>query len=532
MSNCITFSPNGKNRTPDIVNALLHAPDDTVIKFDKGVYDFYCVGAFSGYFFPCCNRNGEKQVVFPLLNLNNIVIDGNGAEFLFHDRVFPFIIQNCKNVVLKNFKIDFSFPRCLEAVVTKINDDGFALKISNGECSVNENGNLLIKAGSDVFSSSERRYFLEQRDWHCFISVGDIYYENINPPADVVYCVAENRDDEIYFKYKPETEKVKFTLNKKLMLSYDELRENDVIFLERSKDALIQDVHILHGAGMGVVGQCCENLHLDRYIVDPADDGLYATTADAILLTNFSGKVCIENSRVDRSIDDAISIHGFYTKIENITDRNKVIARLVHPSQAGTNIYFKGDVLRVSDGETMKEQGKITVKKAYIRDFPELIMLELEEDIVDTLKVGDLLENADRTPEVEIRDCVFMNFPAIRLSSAKKMVFENNTVKNCNGILINDLMKYWYVSGCVNDLQMINNDFENMGIALDIFVDRECESNVRHKNISIIGNRFKNCNKAIKAEFVEKIIIKDNSFENVEQPIILANCTDVICQEI
>ena len=528
----IEFSPNGKNRTPDVVKSLLHATDNTVLRFEAGDYDFYADGAYSGYFFPCCNRNGEKQVVFPFLNLENIVIEGNGAKFLFHDRVFPFIIQNCKNVVLKNFSIDFTFPRCLEAVVSSMDDDGFSLKIINGEHCVNEYGNLLIKAGSEMFSSSERRYFLEQRDWHCFISVGDIYYQNINSPADVVYCSAECRKDEVYFRYKPKTEKVKFALNKKLILSYDELRENDVFFLERSKDTVIKDIHILHGAGMGVVGQCCENLHLDRYVVDPLDDGLYSTTADAILLTNFSGKVIIENSRVDRSIDDAISIHGFYTKIENITDRKKAVAKLIHPSQAGTNIYFKGDVLTASDGQSMTEKGKVTVKKAYIRDLPELIMLEFEEDIVDLLKIGDILENAGRTPEIEIRNSVFINFPAIRLSSAKKTVFENNIVKNCNGILINDLMKYWYVSGCVNNLKIINNEFENIGVAINVFVDREKKSKSRHRNISIIGNRFINCNKAIKAELVDNITIKDNYFENVPEPLTLEDCTDVICQKV
>ena len=61
MSNSIYFSPNGENRTPDIVKTLLHAPDNTVVRFEKGVYDFYSDGAYKGYFFPGCNRSGEKR---------------------------------------------------------------------------------------------------------------------------------------------------------------------------------------------------------------------------------------------------------------------------------------------------------------------------------------------------------------------------------------------------------------------------------------------------------------------------------------
>ena len=203
---------------------------------------------------------------------------------------------------------------------------------------------------------------------------------------------------------------------------------------------------------MGIVGQACENMQIKKYVVSPNEDDLYSTTADGILLTNFSGKVSIQDCVIDRSIDDAISIHGFYTKVEQITARNKAVVRLIHKSQAGTNIYFNGDVLKVSDGNSMNEIGTVKVKDTSIHAEPELIYLEFAEDIQNKIKIGDYLENDGRTPEVEIKNCLFNDFPAIRLSSAKKMIFENNIVKKCFGIKINDLMAYWFVSGCVTGL--------------------------------------------------------------------------------
>ena len=171
----IRLTPNGKNRTKEVVDALLHMQSGTTLVFEKGTYDFYLDGAYRGYFFIGCNRSGEKRVVFPLLNLKNVTIDGNGSSFIFHDRIFPFVTQNCENVTLKNFSIDFSFPRCLEAVAGKTDENGFELYVDEKYgCTVNDKGNLLIPAGSETFSSSERRYFLEQKNWHCFISVGDI----------------------------------------------------------------------------------------------------------------------------------------------------------------------------------------------------------------------------------------------------------------------------------------------------------------------------------------------------------------------
>ena len=87
-------------------------------------------------------------------------------------------------------------------------------------------------------------------------------------------------------------------------------------------------------------------------------------------------------------------------------------------------------------------------------------------------------------------------------------------------------MQYWSVSGCVNNLLIKNNLFENIRSAIDIFVQRPLESGCKHKNISIIGNTFKNCKNGILADCVDGLIIKENVFENVENTLKLTNCTN------
>lgn len=44
------LTPNGKNRTPEIVEALRTANDDTTLCFENGVYDFYKDGTHEDYF--------------------------------------------------------------------------------------------------------------------------------------------------------------------------------------------------------------------------------------------------------------------------------------------------------------------------------------------------------------------------------------------------------------------------------------------------------------------------------------------------
>ena len=107
----IQFHPNGENRTGEIVQAILDAPPGSTIRFSKGRYDFYREGAFSWYLTPPCNANSDKQVIFPLIGKKKLTIDGGGSDFLFHDRLFPFSLWQSSEITLKNFSIDFSFPR-------------------------------------------------------------------------------------------------------------------------------------------------------------------------------------------------------------------------------------------------------------------------------------------------------------------------------------------------------------------------------------------------------------------------------------
>jgi len=523
------ITPNGKNRTPELVQILLQAGEGTEIIFEQGVYDFYEVGCHRGYYFPGCNRNGEKNVIFPLLWRKKITIEGNGSLFLFHDRVFPFIVQGCEEVILRNFKIDFSFPRCVEAMVESADENGLSLAIDSQKYCywVNDAKNLIIKAGNEAISSSERRFFLEQKTHHCFLSIGEIFYSTTNSPAEVVCCNAKKTKNGIHFQYCEGTEKQKFQAGKKILLNCDELRENDVIFLEKSKNILVEDVHILHGAGMGIVGQCCENLTIKRVRVSPEAGDLYSTTADGVLLTNIKGKVTMQDCMIEHSVDDAISIHGFYTRVEQITDWNKAIVRLMHPSQAGTNLYFGGDVLQIIDAKTMKNKGTITVKKSGMRDDLALLYVEFSEEVSGIIKEGDFLENPDRTPEVEITGCVFDDFPAIRLSSAQSMRFADNIIKNAKSLCINDLMQFWYVSGCVHNLEITGNRFEQMECAIRIFVERLKESGAMHKNITIADNHFIGCRTGISASCVDGLVLKDNQFSEVEEETKIQNCTGV-----
>ena len=354
--------------------------------------DFYEEGVFEGYFSPSCNKSSDKKVVFPLLNLNNVTLDGGGADFVFHDRLFPCVVQNCRGVTIKNFTMDFSFPRCCIANVGKVNDEGFELVIDRQKYrySVSKRGNLNIVAGRDSFQLAKERFSSSPcvEATSMFIAAGQIFYEIINPPAPMLYCDAEETENGVFLRYKGEF-RPDYKENTPVFISFDEQRDNDMFFLEKSRDLHFEDIRIYSGAGMGFTGQCCENVTLRRCVIAPRENGPldYSTTADGILFTNFSGQVEIEDCHIRNSLDDAFSIHGFYTKVERITAPKKAVARLIHRSQGGANVYFPGDRVVISDGETKSEKAVATVKKAHFEYDPYEVFIEFDEEI-DNLRAG------------------------------------------------------------------------------------------------------------------------------------------------
>ncbi len=522
------FTPNGTNRTPEIMEALRSAADGTTLSFENGVYDFYKDGTYEDYFSPSCNMSCDKWVVFPILRKRNLVIEGGGATFLFHDRVFPFIVQHTDNVTLKNFTVDFSFPRYIEAVTDTVTEHGIRLRIVDKDVdfSTNDAGNLCIHVGDETIATCEKRFFLEERGVHCFLVAGDYYYDTENWPADAFFCRAERDGDGVFLRFTGNTTYIpQFTPGKRLAISYDENRMNDVIFLDRSKNIRVENVTVHRGAGMGIIGNCCENLTADGFVIEPKPGrgDLFSTTADGMLLTNFTGLIHINNCRLHNTMDDAMSIHGFYTQIERITAPDKCLVRLTHPSQSGIKPYSPGDVVTFSDGETLRETVTATVKHACTTRDPDRITLCFGEPIFGRVKAGDWVENKTKMPEVLIENSEFDTFPALRIGNPKKTVFRNNIVKN--GIfLVNDLLSYWAASGCTHHLTVTGNTFVHAHIG---FAVRARDDAMPHTDITVEHNTFMDCACAMHVTHAEDIRFVENTLINSGDAVFDETCKNV-----
>ncbi len=510
--NTICFQPNGENRTPEIVEALRNASDGTTLHFSPGVYDFFAEGTYRGYFSPSCNTSSDKRVVFPILRGRDITIDGGGACFLFHDRIFPFVVQDSAGITLRNFTVDFSFPRYVRARVEERGGRTLRLRVSDTDIAYTTNaaGNLAFLVGEDALSTCEMRFFLQEEGGGCcYLVAGEHYYENKGLPAPVFCCYAEREGDTLLFTLKEGAEFLpSFRVGARLAISYDEGRMNDVIFLDKSRSIRIEDVHIVRGAGMGIVGNLCEDLTAERLVISPRPerDEIYSTTADGLLLTQFTGSLTLRDCTVRQTMDDAMSIHGFYTVLERITAPDKMTVLLSHPSQSGTCPYLAGDTVTFSDGETLSEFASATVRDAYFARDPDRLFLSFTAPLPDGLKQGDILENKTRMPRVSIEGCTFDRFPALRIGNPKGTLFRGNTVMH-GKLVLNDLLSYWGASGRVCGMRIEKNTFLTSGIS---FLSRE-RGDTMHEDIVIEGNHFASCPCPIEASHATRLCVRGNT---------------------
>lgn len=84
---------------------------------EKGTSHFYPDKAFEKYCYITNHDDGLRSAPFPLVNCKNIEIIADSAEFIFHEVMLPFIIENAENITLKGFVIDWEIPLYIQMEV-------------------------------------------------------------------------------------------------------------------------------------------------------------------------------------------------------------------------------------------------------------------------------------------------------------------------------------------------------------------------------------------------------------------------------
>ena len=125
-----------QNVTGAVKNALEAARSkaNPLLLFEKGRYDFWPQYSEERVYYESNTSDiNPKRLGILVEEFDNLIIDGGGADFVFHDRMQPLTVDHSSQVEIRNFTIDWDIPLTAQAEVIEVNDQSMLLKIDKLE---------------------------------------------------------------------------------------------------------------------------------------------------------------------------------------------------------------------------------------------------------------------------------------------------------------------------------------------------------------------------------------------------------------
>jgi len=521
-----------------------------VISFPKGIYHFHPEKAMGKYHAATNHDNSYKRFAFPLIGCSNVTIEGNGSEFIFHGMIVPVLVENSKNITLRNFSIDWETPFYVQATVIAsdpqkssidVEFTPFSNVVMDGDClTFTHNGYRQPGLGQMmIFDPKTRAVAYRAYD----------YQLNLNQPIKATPLGGK--------KYRLECRFLKSPAPVGMIYVFKGLQGQNrlvpAIHFSGSDGVLAENLNIYTSAGMGMIGEKTNNITLRKVNVKLREgaDRIVTTSADATHFCNCRGKLLIENCLFENMLDDATNVHGTYMRVDQVTGPRTMTARLLHSQQQDYDFASKGDSIQFVDSETILPQGAGVVVS--VRKINEGYMqFTFANDLPAGIKQGDGVENITWYPEFTFRNNIVRNNRArsILISSRNKVVVENNTFSSMmTSILFEGDLDNWHESGAVRDVLIQNNTFlDNVygggrGGSV-IWINPHIRQRIDHQpyenNIRIINNTFRTFDSSIlNALSTGGLVFKGNIIEpsgtyppiNPDMPVIkLEGCPNAIIE--
>ena len=503
---------------------------NTEYRASAGVIDVYLEDTFS-----CDNRevlastraHAESfPVGFLLEDIENTVLDFNNATVIFHGRIVPFILINCKNVVIKNLKIDYDRPFFTQADVLSVENGRMEVKICDGFDYEIKNGFLYARSESWEKNLNRGDCLLwlydksHQKKYPIMLGLfgGEIFPRD-NPPLPIIQLKIEENNgiQTICGDFPKEWE---YNGGNNVLLITHEVRDKNTITLVGGSDITVENCIIVHGAAMGIVGMHTENITASNFSMYRDYGGnkrMVTNNADAIHLFNCYGKVEITDCQMEGLLDDAVNIHSNYFSVKEIN--GNVLTMHSHSVEFTANsVWFcAGDIISVYKGKTVERITDLKITDIKIDAENRVQYFTVEGDTA-AISPDDTVENMSAQPEVYIKNCTFGEFRGtMRLQSRNKTVVEDCVFANKEtSLLFTGDTTYWYEAGPVRDLQIRSCTFKNSGASprIDIFTEVEFteKSNYYHGNMVIENCIFEDCSNIAVLRHAENIVFRNNRY--------------------
>lgn len=481
-------------------DAITYCQDNpnTYLVIDKGVYYF------------------TTNATITLSGLKNVLIEGNGAEFIFENQK-QFAITECDGVELRNLVIDWNWAKDRVASLVQVQnktDNSFDIKFLE-----------LDDVDVDIPLVSFQQYDSKE-----YIPGSYGSYKTFAPaevPGSIVNVEkVEANVLRVYFSSKFTTH-----FHNEEVYSLRHYTYGGEVFGVGggSSNITFDNVRIYGNAGMGyVIGDKANHFQIiNSYIgLRPGNEDRQrlSTSADGIHILNSGGFFRIDNCDFSFTGDDIINIHDDMFKVTQVDSSNRLIGEVTG------GFVHKGDKIRIynSNLEDIGFESEVT---SFIRQ-TDSATLTLQDDLPSDVTDGYYVyRSSTRTHNYVIsNNYIHETKGRAALMNAADALFENNrlyrTKSECLQVRV-DLAdrsdKTWYEGSGAHNVVINNNTFEECAFGgSDSIITIDCNVGTKKDvlyDIHITNNKFYNC--------YGELVVADNVSDLYIENNIISDCGDI-----
>lgn len=484
-----------------------------VLEFEPGRYDFR----------PMKNESDNITNGFEMVGKKNITIKGNGATFIFHGKMRPFLINHSSNVRLENLSIDWDRPWISQGELVKVDSNYLDLKIDSLQYPYKIHNEKLAFIG-EGWQSSLTSPFQNLHSLYDKHTREILYRTRDNPLGNIFLGPAKLiSKNTVRFYGKSSMLPPEGTF----VTIYHGRYITPGIEITYSKDITLKNVTIYHALSHGILGEKSKHISIinSSISINRAKDRVFSIIADASHFVNCKGQILVDGCAHSGMGDDFINVHGQYSKVIKqegsnslwMEARGRAALRL---ADIGDQMYFIDStsmqrlpkLARIKEIEPKMVEGKIIAYKVtFSKTLPERLPGSL------------YIENKTWSAALELKNCrILKNHRArgILVTTPRKVVIKNNYFRTAGAaILIEGDLNYWYESGGAKKTVIKNNVFQDCltsggewgEAVIAITPSVIANSKPYHRNIYIRHNTFNHFDRAIIfARSVENLKFKNN----------------------
>jgi len=475
------------------------------------------------------NDDGIKHIVFDLSGLENVTIDGNGAELVMHGHIIPFFMENAKNITIKNLTIDWANPFYAQGKVVDAGEGWFEVRFEP-EYKVQIRGGQLVAINPDLKYPAyfHNLNFIDPIKGEQAYQSTDEY--NMLRPGN--YTVTQKPDG--IFRIASTNMHNKPQAGQIAVFQY-EGRTSPAIAVHNSSTIRIENVTQYHAAAIANVFEGTKDIYIDRMTMKRRGNRWYSALNDATHYVDCRGDLFITNSHFEFQNDDAVNIHGIYRTVDS-ANGNRLTLRLNHYQQLGVATIHPGDTVALCDRDTLEILAKITVKQVSPHDH-QITDYTFEQPLpdLDWRRVAAMYYQTN--VHVNISGNTFRNNRArgILVKTYGPIRIHNNYFHTPGPAVITGYgtRGKWFESGPLDDLEITNNTFDQCMFGEwggSLFSMGTGQGKTTSKNIRIHNNKIIQIHKPLlRVSNVENFEFYDNEIvPGKDYPLLQASSENVV----